>query len=131
MSTFWKPTQQPELYHYGVKGMKWKNKKASTEAQEAMTGIGSGVVDYNGEVNSFRNGYATMYFNAKAGINHEKNRPEWQKKWKRSDARKTLKGLLSKIKGKKESSHGDRPRSRKRNVTGGGKGVKLRGSATK
>ena len=88
-------------------------------------------VDYNGEVNSFRNGYATMYFNAKAGINHEKNRPEWQKKWKRSDARKTLKGLLSKIKGKKESSHGDRPRSRKRNVTGGGKGVKLRGSATK
>lgn len=98
MSTFWKPTQQPELYHYGVKGMKWKNKKVSTEAQEAMTGVAGGVVDYNGEVNSFRNGYTTMYLNAKAGINREKKRPEWQKKWNRSSAKKTLKSIMSKVK---------------------------------
>lgn len=101
MNNRWMPDEYRsgnELYHYGVKGMKWKNKKGSTEAQEAMTGVAGGVVNDNGDAYSFRNGYRTMYINSKAAINREKNRPEWQKKWNRSSAKKTLKSIMSKVK---------------------------------
>lgn len=132
MSTFWKPTQQPELYHYGVKGMKWKNKKGVQEqVQPGVTGMGAGAISNWDSVSGVKNMTSTLAFNTKSRIAYENSRPEWQKKWRRSEARKKLKDILSSIKGKKKSSHGDRPRSRKRNVTGGGKGVKLRGSATK
>ena len=120
-----------ELYHHGVKGMKWKNKKGvQDQAQSGMTGMGAGAISNWDSVSGLKNMTSTMSFNTKSRIAYENSRPEWQKKWRRSEARKKLKDILSLIKGKKKS-HGDRPRSRKRNVTGGGKGVKLRGSATK
>lgn len=132
MSDFWKPSEQNELYHYGVKGMKWKNKKGVQEqAQAGVTGMGAGAISNWDSVSGAKNMTSTLAFNTKSRIAYENSRPEWQKKWRRSEARKKLKDILSSIRGKKKSSHGDRPRSRKRNVTGGGKGVKLRGSATK
>ena len=121
-----------ELYHFGVMGMKWKNKKGVQEqAQPGVTGMGAGAISNWDSVSGLKNMTSTMSFNTKSRIAYENSRPEWQKKWRRSEARKKLKDILSSIRGKKKSSHGDRPRSRKRNVTGGGKGVKLRGSATK
>ena len=46
MSTFWKPTQQPELYHHGVKGMKWgKHKFGQGAVQAGSSGGGGGESD--------------------------------------------------------------------------------------
>lgn len=39
MSTFWKPTYQPELYHYGVKGMRWHHHKAEVGAVSTGGGL--------------------------------------------------------------------------------------------
>lgn len=39
----WKPSYQPELYHYGVKGMRWGHHKAGPSV--ALNGSGGGFLD--------------------------------------------------------------------------------------
>ena len=88
-----------ELYHYGVKGMKWKNKKGVQEqAQPGITGMGAGAISNWDSVSGLKNATSTMRFNIKSHIAYENSRPEWQKKWDRSSAKKTLKSIMSKVK---------------------------------
>lgn len=97
MSIFWKPTQQPELYHYGVKGMKWKNKKGVT-AQTNNAG-GGGAIDPNAPApGSFaaeeaQYAYEQNAFGRAMEKHNQESRPEWQKKWDKSDAKKQLKRI--------------------------------------
>lgn len=92
-----------ELYHYGVRGMKWKNKKGTqNQAQSGMTGMGAGAISNWDSVSSLKNMTSTMNYNTKSRIAYESSRPEWQKKWRRSEARKKLKSILSLIKKKKK-----------------------------
>lgn len=101
MSTFWKPTQQPELYHYGVKGMKWKNHKGlQIEAQEAT--ISGGRLPEQGTVYDPSQHVQDPNATAKAYERYlESKKPAWQKKWDKSSAKKTLSKIMSKIKSKK------------------------------
>lgn len=43
MSTFWKPNTQPELYHYGVKGMKWHQHKAGLSSAANGGGLANPI----------------------------------------------------------------------------------------
>lgn len=118
MSTFWKPTQQPELYHYGVKGMKWKNRKGvKIETQEATITGGSLPTDENGGPKWYdESQQRSEQEQADAAYRRyqevmEARKPAWQKKWDRSSAKKTLKNIMSKIKSK--TSKGKKPKKKK------------------
>lgn len=84
----WMPRQYHnggELYHYGVKGMKWRHHKGlQIEAQEAtLTG---GTYDPNVTQKAYERW-------------QEAQKPAWQKKWEHSDVKKQLDSILDKIKG--------------------------------
>ena len=101
-----------ELYHYGVKGMKWKNKKGVQEqGQSGMTGMGAGAISNGDSVSGLKNATTTMSLNTKMRLANEQRRPEWQKKWDRSSAKKTLKNVMSKIKSK--TSKAKKPKKKK------------------
>ena len=87
-----------ELYHYGVKGMKWKNKKGVT-AQTNNAGGGGGAIDPNAPApGSFaaeeaQYAYEQNAFGRAMEKHNQESRPEWQKKWDKSDAKKQLKRI--------------------------------------
>lgn len=96
----WMPDQYRnggELYHYGVKGMKWKHHKGlQIEAQEA-TLTGGTLPDQN---ESSSGGTYDPNATQKAYERwQESQKPAWQKKWEHSDVKKQLDGILAKIKG--------------------------------
>ena len=96
----WMPRQYHhggELYHYGVKGMKWRNHKGlQIEAQEA-TLTGGTLPDQN---ESSSGGTYDPNATQKAYERwQEAQKPAWQKKWEHSDVKKQLDGILAKIKG--------------------------------
>lgn len=117
-----------ELYHYGVKGMKWKN---HVYAQTQITG-GSVPTDENGgpkwydesEHRSVAEQDAAAYQRYQEIM--EARKPAWQKKWERSSVKEAVDQIIAKIKG---SGKPNRPRSRKRNKSSNGKGVVLRKKA--
>lgn len=130
----WMPEQYQnggELYHHGVKGMKWGHHKSSSlkiEAQEAtITGSsgGGGAQEYVEPEPDDPDATAKAYEKWQ-----ESQKPEWQKKWEKSDTKKTLDGILSKIRnrGKKGGAvrRENRPTGRRRNVTGKGTGNDIR-----
>lgn len=107
MSEFWKPSEQGELYHYGVKGMKWKNHKGvQIETQEATITGGSLPTDENGGPKWYdESQQRSEQEQADAAYKRyqeimEARKPAWQKKWDRSSAKKTLKNIMSTIKSK-------------------------------
>lgn len=96
----WMPRQyynSAELYHYGVKGMKWRHHKGlQIEAQEA-TLTGGTLPDQN---ESSSGGTYDPNATQKAYERwQEAQKPAWQKKWEHSDVKKQLDGILAKIKG--------------------------------
>ena len=96
----WMPRQYHhggELYHYGVKGMKWRNHKGlQIEAQEA-TLTGGTLPDQN---ESSSGGTYDPNATQKAYERwQEAQKPAWQKKWEHSDVKKQLDSILAKIKG--------------------------------
>ena len=92
-----------ELYHYGVKGMKWKNKKGVQEqGQTGVSGIAAGAMTSYDSVAGVRNMTSTLKFNTKSRIAYENSLPEWRKKWRRSEARKQIKRILSMVKKRKK-----------------------------
>lgn len=96
----WMPRQYHnggELYHYGVKGMKWRHHKGlQIEAQEA-TLTGGTLPDQN---ESSSGGTYDPNATQKAYERwQESQKPAWQKKWEHSDVKKQLDGILAKIKG--------------------------------
>ena len=96
----WMPRQYHnggELYHYGVKGMKWRHHKGlQIEAQEA-TLTGGTLPDQN---ESSSGGTYDPNATQKAYERwQEAQKPAWQKKWEHSDVKKQLDGILAKIKG--------------------------------
>lgn len=90
-----------ELYHYGVKGMKWKNRKGLTG--QPVTG---GQINPNGPApGSFAEEEAQYAYDQNATYramqkHKEANKPAWQKKWDRSSAKKELWKIKQKIKKK-------------------------------
>lgn len=103
-----------ELYHYGVKGMKWRHRKSlQIEAQEATTGGGQELDE---------NGKPIVYDESKVRSEDEQadaaykkyqewqesQKPAWQKKWEHSDTKKTLDSIIAKIK-----SRGPKKKARK------------------
>lgn len=131
----WLPSQKHELYHYGVKGMKWRNHKGlQIEAQEATISGGSAPTDENGGPKWYdESQQRSEQEQADAAYKRyqevmEARKPAWQKKWERSSVKQAVDKIIEKIRGAASSN---RPRGRKRNPTGGGKGVHLRGRAGK
>lgn len=90
-----------ELYHYGVKGMKWKNHKGLTG--QPVTG---GQISANGPApGSFAEEEAQYAYDQNATYRamkkyNDAHRPEWQKKWDKSSAKKELWKIKQKIKKK-------------------------------
>lgn len=96
----WMPRQyynSGELYHYGVKGMKWRHHKGlQIEAQEA-TLTGGTLPDQN---ESSSGGTYDPNATQKAYERwQEAQKPAWQKKWEHSDVKKQVDSILAKIKG--------------------------------
>lgn len=96
----WMPRQYHnggELYHYGVKGMKWRHHKGlQIEAQEA-TLTGGTLPDQN---ESSSGGTYDPNATQKAYERwQEAQKPAWQKKWEHSDVKKQVDSILAKIKG--------------------------------
>ena len=120
-----------ELYHYGVKGMKWKNHVYAQTHEAQITG-GSAPTDENGgpkwydesEHRSVAEQDAAAYQRYQEIM--EARKPAWQKKWERSSVKEAVDKIIAKIKG---SGKSNRPRSRKRNKSSNGKGVVLRKKA--
>lgn len=94
-----------ELYHYGVKGMKWKNKKGITTQSTNATG-GGGAIDSNASApGSFAAEEAQYAYDQNATYRamqkyNEAHKPAWQKKWDKSSAKKELWKIKQKIKKK-------------------------------
>lgn len=115
MSTFWRPTQQPELYHHGVKGMKWGKHIFGQGAIQVGPSGGGGGGDNDPELaelaEKLKKGLisASEFKAAKAKIDAKRVQE------KANNIAKNARDLVS----------------RKRNVTENGTGVQLRGSATK
>lgn len=90
-----------ELCHYGVKGMKWKNHKGLTG--QPVTG---GQISANGPApGSFAEEEAQYAYDQNATYRamkkyNDAHRPEWQKKWDKSSAKKELWKIKQKIKKK-------------------------------
>lgn len=129
----WQPTQTHELYHYGVKGMKWRNHKGlSYEVHDAHITGGSAPTDENGGPKWYdESQQRSEQEQADAAYQRyqeimEARKPAWQKKWEKSSVKQAVDKIIEKIKGAGKSN---RPKSRKRNKTGGGKGVRLRKKA--
>ena len=123
----WLPSQKHELYHYGVKGMKWRNHKGlQIEAQEATISGGSAPTDENGGPKWYdESQQRSEQEQADAAYKRyqevmEARKPAWQKKWEKSSVKQAVDKIIEKIRGAASSN---RPRGRKRNPTGGGKGV--------
>ena len=120
-----------ELYHYGVKGMKWKN---HTYAQRPDQNGSSGGAAYDPEhpyPGSFaeeeaKNTYDSLALYRASLKYKEARKPAWQKKWEKSSVKQAVDKIIEKIKGGGKSN---RPRSRKRNKSSNGKGVVLRKKA--
>lgn len=126
----WLPSQKHELYHYGVKGMKWKNHKGlQIEAHEATISGGSAPTDENGGPKWYdESQQRSEQEQADAAYRKyqevmEARKPAWQKKWEKSSVKQAVDKIIEKIKG---SGKSNRPRSRKRNKSSNGKGVVLR-----
>lgn len=107
-----------ELYHYGVKGMKWKNKKGlQIETHEATITGGSLPTDENGGPKWYdESKQRSEQEQADAAYRRyqevmEARKPAWQKKWDRSSAKKTLNNIMSKIKSK--TSKAKKPKKKK------------------
>ena len=120
-----------ELYHYGVKGMKWKN-HVYVQAHEAQITGGSVPTDENGGPKWYdESQQRSEQEQADAAYKRyqeimEARKPAWQKKWERSSVKEAVDKIIEKIKGGRKSN---RPRSRKRNKSSNGKGVVLRKKA--
>ena len=105
-----------ELYHYGVKGMKWKN-HVYVQAHEAQITGGSLPTDENGGPKWYdESQQRSEQEQADAAYRKyqevmEARKPAWQKKWDRSSAKKTLKSIMSKIKSK--TSKAKKPKKKK------------------
>lgn len=105
----WMPRQYHnggELYHYGVKGMKWRHHKGlQIEAQEATLTGGSVPRDENGgpvwydesQQRSEKEQADAAYQRYQEIM--EARKPAWQKKWEHSDVKKQVDNILAKIKG--------------------------------
>lgn len=107
-----------ELYHYGVKGMKWKNHKGvQIEMHEATISGGSAPTDENGGPKWYdESQQRSEQEQADAAYRRyqevmEARKPAWQKKWDRSSAKKTLSNIMSKIKSK--TSKAKKPKKKK------------------
>lgn len=81
MSTFWKPTPQTELYHYGVLGMKWGVHRARNLAKQNETAANDGkhiVVRYKdgrrAALDSNGNSMLDWADNAKAKVDRKATR---------------------------------------------------------
>ena len=105
-----------ELYHYGVKGMKWKN-HVYVQTHEAQITGGSLPTDENGGPKWYDESQErSEQEQADAAYRRyqevmEARKPAWQKKWDRSSAKKTLKNIMSKIKSK--TSKAKKPKKKK------------------
>lgn len=105
-----------ELYHYGVKGMKWKNHVYAQTNEAQITG-GSLPTDDNGGPKWYDESQErSEQEQADAAYRRyqevmEARKPAWQKKWDRSSAKKTLKNIMSKIKSK--TSKAKKPKKKK------------------
>lgn len=105
-----------ELYHYGVKGMKWKNHVYAQTNEAQITG-GSLPTDENGGPKWYDESQEhSEQEQADAAYKRyqeimEARKPAWQKKWDRSSAKKTLKNIMSKIKSK--TSKAKKPKKKK------------------
>lgn len=105
-----------ELYHHGVKGMKWKNHVYAQTNEAQITG-GSLPTDENGgpkwydesQQRSEKEQADAAYRRYQEVM--EARKPAWQKKWDRSSAKKTLKNIMSKIKSK--TSKANKPKKKK------------------
>lgn len=117
-----------ELYHYGVKGMKWKNHVYAQTHEAQITG-GSAPTDENGGPKWYdESQQRSEQEQADAAYQKyqeimEARKPAWQKKWEKSSVKQAVDKIIEKIKGGGKSN---RPRSRKRNKSNNGKGVVLR-----
>lgn len=97
----WMPSEcyGTELYHHGVKGMKWGH-HLKINAQEASVSSGSGgggAQEYEEPEEDDPN--ATMKAYEKW---QESQKSPLQKKWEKSEAKKTLDAIFKKIKFKKK-----------------------------
>lgn len=98
----WMPRQYHnggELYHYGVKGMKWKNHTyASRPDNQQLPTTMSGATWYDESQQRSEKEQADAAYQRYQEI-MEARKPAWQKKWEHSDVKKQLDGILAKIKG--------------------------------
>lgn len=121
MSNIWKPNKtanywttyrQPELYHYGVKGMRWKHHKGlQIEAQEATISGGQLPPPGTEHVPQAVDDDAAVRAYAKW---QESQKPAWQKKWEASDVKKHVDAILSRIKSKMPKIR--KPKKKKSNL---------------
>lgn len=92
-----------ELYHYGVKGMKWKNHTyASRPDQNGSTG-GAAYDPEHPAPGSFAAEEAQYAYDKnalyRASLKYkEARKPSWQKKWEKSSVRQELWKIKQKIK---------------------------------
>lgn len=98
----WMPRQYHnggELYHYGVKGMKWKNHTyASRPENQQLPTTMSGATWYDESQQRSEKEQADAAYQRYQEI-MEARKPAWQKKREHSDVKKQLDGILAKIKG--------------------------------
>lgn len=123
-----------ELYHYGVKGMRWRHRKGiQIEAQEATLSGGTAPTSASGGA-SFYDESKERSEDEQADAAYRKyqewqesQKPAWQKEWERSSVKKQLDSIISDLKKRKSKTEKSRPRARKRNIKSGGTGVKVGG----
>lgn len=97
----WMPRQYHnggELYHYGVKGMKWKNHTYASRPDGQLPTTMSGATWYDESQQRSEQEQADATYQRYQEI-MEARKPAWQKKWEHSDVKKQLDGILAKIKG--------------------------------
>ena len=98
----WMPRQYRnggELYHYGVKGMKWKNHTYASRPDGQLPTTMSVATWQEEETKPQTDEEAAEAFQRAYERWEEANKPAWQKKWEHSDVKKQLDGILAKIKG--------------------------------
>lgn len=110
-----------ELYHYGVKGMRWKHRKGiQVEAKEATlssgslpNGAGGGASFYDESKERSEDEQADAAYK-KYQEWQESQKPAWQKKWEASEVKKQANAILARIKNKLPKTR--KPKKKKSNL---------------
>lgn len=111
----WMPVQcSSELYHYGVKGMKW-GKHLMSKGVELLQGGGGGAAEEDPEL-------AELMEKFKKGLI---SRDALLKAKNAIDAKRKTEAAIATTSNDTSTTFINRPRGRKRNVTGQGTGVQI------